>query len=93
MEALEDNTEPYELKSFSRKLYSDDHIKDRMIMRHLKRRKNNSLLDFDKPTKVQKMLGHAMNKDILLSSPGVGTYLVLSFVAILAASIIIYLNT
>jgi hypothetical protein len=34
-----------------------------------------------------------MNKDILLSSPGVGAYLVLSFVAILAASIIIYLNT
>ena len=92
MEALEDKTEPYELKSFSRKL-NPDHIKDRMIMRHLKRRKNNSLLDFDKPTKVQKMLGHAMNKDILLSSPGVGTYLVLSFVAILAASIIIYLNT
>jgi len=61
MEALEDKTEPYELKSFSRKL-NPDHIK-------------------------------AMNKDILLSSPGVGTYLILSFVAILAASIIIYLNT
>jgi hypothetical protein len=56
MEALEDNTEPYELKSFSRKL-NPDHIKDRMIMRHLKRRKNNSLLDFDEPTKVQKNVG------------------------------------
>ena len=54
MEALEDNTEPYELKSFSRKLNSDDHIKDRMIMRHLKRRKNNFLLDFDEPTKILK---------------------------------------
>lgn len=57
MEALEDNTEPYELKSFSRKFNSDDHIKDRMIMRHLKRRKNNSLLDFDEPTKDQKNIG------------------------------------
>jgi hypothetical protein len=56
MEALEDKTEPYELKSFSRKL-NPDHIKDRMIMRHLKRRKNNSLLDFDEPTKVQKNVG------------------------------------
>ena len=57
MEALEDNTEPYELKSFSRKLNPDDHIKDRMIMRHLKRRKKNSLLDFYEPTKVQKNVG------------------------------------
>jgi hypothetical protein len=57
MEALEHNTEPYELKKFSRKLDSDDHIKDRMIMRHLKRRKNSSLLDFDESTKVQKNVG------------------------------------
>jgi hypothetical protein len=57
MEALKDNTEPNELKSFSRKLNPDDHIKDRMIMRHLKQRKKNSLLDFDKPTKVQKKVG------------------------------------
>ncbi len=56
MKALKDNTEPNELKSFSRKL-NPDHIKDRMIMRHLKRRKNNSLLDFDEPTKVQKNVG------------------------------------
>ena len=57
MEALKDNTEPNELKSFSRKLNPDDHIKDRMIMRHLKRRKKNSLLDFYEPTKVQKNVG------------------------------------
>ena len=57
MEALEDNTEPYELKSFNRKLNPDNHIKDRMIMRHLKRRKKNSLLDFYEPTKVQKNVG------------------------------------
>ena len=57
MEALEDNTEPYELKSFSRKLNPDDHIKDRMIMRHLKRRKHNSVLDLDESAKVQKNVG------------------------------------
>jgi len=57
MEVLEDNTEPYELKSFNRKLNPNDHIKDRMIIRHLKRRKNNSLLDIDESTKFQKHLG------------------------------------
>jgi hypothetical protein len=57
MEVLEDNTEPYELKSFNRKLNPDNHIKDRMIMRHLKRCKKNSLLDFYEPTKVQKNVG------------------------------------
>jgi len=57
MKALKDNTEPNELKSFSRKLNPDNHIKDRMIMRHLKRRKKNSLLDFDEPAKVQKYVG------------------------------------
>ena len=57
MKAIKDNTEPNELKSLIRKLNPDDHIKDRMIMRHLKRRKNNSLLDFDEPTKVQKNVG------------------------------------
>ena len=57
MEVLEDNTEPYELKSFNRKLNPDNHIKDRMIMRHLKRRKKHSLLDFYEPTKVQKNVG------------------------------------
>jgi len=54
MEALKDNNEPNELKSFSRKLNPDDHIKDRMIMRHLKRRKKNSLLDFDVPPQSPK---------------------------------------
>jgi hypothetical protein len=34
-----------------------------------------------------------MNKDILLSSPGVGIYLILSCVALLAATLIICLNT
>jgi len=57
MEVLEDNTEPYELKSFNRKLNPDNHIKDRMIMRHLKRRNKKSLLDFYDPTKVQKNVG------------------------------------
>lgn len=57
MKVLEDNTELYELKSFNRKLNPDNHIKDRMIMRHLKRRKKNSLLDFYEPTKVQKNVG------------------------------------
>jgi len=57
MKALKDNTEPNELKSFSRKLNPDEHIKDRMIMIHLKRRKKNSLLDFDEPAKVQKNVG------------------------------------
>ena len=57
MEVLEDNTERYELKSFNRKLNPDNHIKDRMIMIHLKRRKKNSLLDFDEPAKVQKNVG------------------------------------
>ena len=57
MEVLEDNTEPYELKSFNRKLNQENHIKNRMIMRNLKRRKKNSLLDFYEPTKVQKNVG------------------------------------
>jgi hypothetical protein len=57
MEVLKDNTEPYELKSFSRKLNPDDHIKDRMIMRHLRRRKNNSVLDLDESAKVHKNIG------------------------------------
>ena len=44
----ESNTEPYELKNFSRKLDPENHLKDRLIIRHLRRRKNNFLLDFDK---------------------------------------------
>ena len=45
----ESNTEPYELKSFSRKLDPENYLKDRMIMRHLRQRKNNFLMDFDEP--------------------------------------------
>ncbi len=57
MEALEDNTEPYELKSFSRKLNPEDHLKDRLIMRHLRQRKNSFLLDLDQPMNVRKNFG------------------------------------
>ena len=45
----ESNTEPYELKSFSRKLDPVNHLKDRLIIRHLRRRKKNFLLDFEGP--------------------------------------------
>jgi hypothetical protein len=51
MEALENNTELYEPKTFSRKLDPEDNLKDRMIMKHLRRRKNNFLLDFDEAEK------------------------------------------
>jgi hypothetical protein len=57
MKSLENNTEPYELKSFSRKLNPEDHLKDRMIMRHLRRRKNNVILDLEQPMNVQKNFG------------------------------------
>ena len=54
MESLENNTEQYELKGLSRKLNPEYHFKDRMIMRHLSRRKNNFLLDLKQPMNVQK---------------------------------------
>jgi len=54
MEALKSNTEPYDLKSFGRKLDPEDNLKDRLIIRHLRQRKNNFLMDFDQPIKVQK---------------------------------------
>jgi hypothetical protein len=41
----------------------------------------------------EKTLGQTMNKDILLSSPGVGAYLILSCVALFATTIILCLNT
>jgi len=41
----------------------------------------------------KKTLGQTMNKDILLSSPGVGAYLILSCVAVFANALIIWLNT
>ena len=50
----ENNAEPYELKKFSRKLDPVNHLKDRLIIRHLRRRKNNFLLDFDEPIKAHK---------------------------------------
>ena len=53
----ESNTEPYELKNFSRKLDPENHLKDRLIIRHLRRRKNNFLIDFDEPIKAQKQFG------------------------------------
>jgi hypothetical protein len=53
----ESNTEPYELKNFSRKLDPENHLKDRLIIRHLRRRKNNFLLDFDEPTSRLKDFG------------------------------------
>jgi hypothetical protein len=57
MEALENNTELYEPKTFSRKLDPEDNLKDRMIMKHLRRRKNNFLIDFDESIKAQKQFG------------------------------------
>lgn len=57
MESLKKNAEPYELKSFSRKLDPENHLKDRMIMRHLRLRKNNSFLDFNKQAKIQRDFG------------------------------------
>jgi hypothetical protein len=57
MEALKSNTEPYDLKSFGRKLDPEDNLKDRLIIRHLRQRKNNFLLDFDLPINAQKNFG------------------------------------
>jgi hypothetical protein len=53
----ESNTEPYELKKFSRKLDPVNHFKDRLIIRHLRRRKKNFLLDFDEPVNIKKQVG------------------------------------
>ena len=36
MKPQDSNAEPYELSSFSRKLESEDHLKDRLIIRHLR---------------------------------------------------------
>ena len=57
MEALENNTELYEPKTFSRKLDPEDNLKDRLIIRHLRQRKNNFLIDFDESIKAQKQFG------------------------------------
>ena len=54
MQLDEYSTEQYELKSFSRKLDPENYLKDRLIIRHLRQRKNNFFIDFDQPIKVQK---------------------------------------
>jgi hypothetical protein len=53
----ENNTEPYELKSYGRKLDPEDLLKDRLIIRHLRQRKNNFLFDFGEPQKDRGKLG------------------------------------
>ena len=53
MQLNENNAEPLVLKSFSRKLDPENYLKDRLIIRHLRQRKNNFLMDFDQPIKVQ----------------------------------------
>jgi len=57
MQLDEYSTEQYELKSFSRKLDPEDRLKDRLIIRHLRNRKNNFLFDFDEPTISKTYLG------------------------------------
>jgi hypothetical protein len=57
MKALEGNTELDELKSFRRKLESEENLKDRLIIRHLRRHKNNFLFDFDEPSDTKRQYG------------------------------------
>ena len=57
MQLNENNAEPLVLKSFSRKLDPENYLKDRLIIRHLRQRKNNFLLDFDLPINARKNLG------------------------------------
>ena len=57
MQLNESNTKPYDFKSFSRKLDPENHLKDRLIIRHLRQRKNNFLMDIDEPIKAQKQFG------------------------------------
>jgi hypothetical protein len=61
MQTLENSVEPYELLDihFGRKLNSKDRIKDRLIIKHLRRRKNNFLFDFDEPQNDHKENGDA----------------------------------
>jgi len=51
MKTLENSVEPDELLDihFGRKLNLKDCLKDRLIIRHLRRRTNNFLFDFDEP--------------------------------------------
>ena len=59
MQILESGVEPNELLdiTFSRKLNSKDRLKDRLIIKHLRRRKNNFLFDFDEPQNDRGELG------------------------------------
>ena len=57
MQLNENNAEPLVLKSFSRKLDPENYLKDRLIIRHLRQRKNNFLLDFDLPINARKNFG------------------------------------
>ncbi|QWD95372.1 hypothetical protein C2759_04420 [Polynucleobacter sp. MG-Unter2-18] len=49
MQVNKSNAKLFELKSFSRKLNLEERPKDRLIIKHLRRRKNNFLFDFDEP--------------------------------------------
>jgi hypothetical protein len=57
MEALKCNAELDELNSFSRKLDPEENLKDRLIIKHLRRRKNNFLFDFDEPSNTKRQYG------------------------------------
>ena len=61
MQTLENSVEPYELLDihFGRKLNSKDRIKDRLIIKHLRRRQNNFLFDFDESQNDHKENGDA----------------------------------
>ncbi|MCF8166727.1 MAG: hypothetical protein K9J35_08680 [Rhodoferax sp.] len=49
MQVNKSNAKLFELKSFSRKLNLEERPKDRLIIKHLRRRKNNFLFNFDEP--------------------------------------------
>jgi hypothetical protein len=61
MQTLESNTKPYESLdiSFGRTLNAKDHLKDRLIIKHLRRHKNNFLFDFDEPQNDPREYGAA----------------------------------
>jgi hypothetical protein len=51
MQIMEISAEPNEQLdiTFGRKLYSEDRLKDRLIIKYLRQHKNNFLFDFDEP--------------------------------------------
>ena len=61
MQTLENSVEPDELLDihFGRKLNSKDCLKDRLIIRHLRRRTNHFLFDFDEPQNDPRETGKA----------------------------------